>query len=501
MNRKTNVIIPVSIAVVAVVFVLYLQTTKENMPREWGTNFSLIQIIIILLLLAKMNHYFLYKKETKENGQKDFLAKYDEITGFFNRLSFIKFLDDMILIKDEEKFAIYYIDIDHFQKVNNALNHQAGDKVLKEISHRIKTVFNDQHYYAMARMSGDEFCILLPCENKKMLEEIASNLLKKIHKILSIDDYQFQISASIGIAIYPFDGKNAGDLIHHAEMAMCQAKQTRNSYQFFEPFADTKLNNKLYLESELRKAIKNNDFVFYYQPQVNCFTNELMGMEALMRWEHPEHGLITPDKFIPVAEETNLIVDLGKWGIKEAFTQLKKWHEEGHTYLKISINVSLSQLKDESFIQYVKEMHKKTKIPSHCITFEITESMMMDYQSLIPVLKELKELGFNIALDDFGTGYSSLSYIKLLPFDILKIDRSFVKDIAQNRASLTIVETIISLARQLGVDIIAEGIETKEQLELLKRKGCRKIQGYYYSKPIPASKFEHTLANLKRNIS
>lgn len=455
---------------------------------------SIILSIIFFILSTDFNPQLSnHRKNTSEHD------KYDEITGFLNRNAFIEQINNKIEEEGESKLAVIYLDIDHFQKVNNSMNHHAGDQVLQELSCRIDTVLSQNKCYAISRISGDEFGILLPCNDKQKVEMITNALLSDIKKIIEISDFEFQVSASIGIAIYPYDGDNANTLMKNAEIAMFQAKKERNSYKFFKPFTDELLNNKLYLESELRKAIKNKEFVLYYQPQVNSRTNELTGMEALLRWQHPKHGIITPDKFIPIAEETNLIVDIGKWGIKEALTQLKEWHNKGYKQLRISINLSISQLKDEGFLDYIQESIKAIQIQSKFVTFEITESMTMDYQSIIPVLQKLKQLGFIIAIDDFGTGYASLSYIKRLPFDILKIDRSFIKDMEQNHISLSIIEMIISLAKKLGVDIIAEGIETREQLELLKRKGCKKIQGYYYSKPLPANQFDYIVSNI-RNI-
>lgn len=480
------------IGILVMIIILFFVINAIN--HRVASNFSLAMIISLIFILGLL----ILKKYEQQQASK---TNYDEITGLCNRNKFLEEIDRFIKQSSDSKLALLHLDIDHFQKVNNDIDYQAGNQVLKEISNRIKTVLHDRTNYKISRINGDEFALIIEIDNKEELEQFVQALLQQIRNIIEIKTYQFQVSASIGIAIYPFDGESSDTLLRNAEIAMYQAKKKRNSYKFFEPFIDEQLNNKLYLESELRKAIKNNDLQFYYQPQVNCYTNELMGMEALLRWNHPQHGLIPPDKFIPVAEETNLIIELGKWGIQEAFKQLDEWHKKGYKHLKISINLSLLQLKDPEFLQFVKETSKHVQIPTKYITFEITESMTMDYQTIIPVLQQLKQLGFHIAIDDFGTGYSSLSHIKRLPFDILKIDRSFVKDMCQNPVSISIIEMIISLAKKLGVEIIAEGIETREQLEILKNKGCRKIQGYYYSKPIPANQFERTVSNITRNIS
>lgn len=476
---------------------------------------STILVILLIIIIYIYDQYFI----TNENNELlqylllvlfvpfiffaihkifFFPAKKDPITGLMSRHAFLQKVSSSLKKEPNNKFVLIFLDIDDFQKINSSLSHHEGDLVLKELAKRLQKVVNQCDRVSISRISGDEFAVFLQLKNLPLIHQIAEELLKEINQIIELYDYQFQVSASIGIAFYPKDGDQAETLLKNAEISMYQAKKEKNNYKLYVPIIKNELDNFLYLESELRKAISNNEFLFYYQPQVNSKTNEITGMEALLRWQHPKHGLITPDKIIPIAEKTNLIVEIGKWGIKAACSQLKEWHSKGFTDLNVSVNLSLVQLKDKNFIDFVKNTITETNTPAKNITFEITENITMDYQSIIPILQELKSLGCCIAIDDFGTGYSSLSYIKKLPCDIIKIDRSFVKDIVQNKESLSIVVTIIDLSKHLGVDLIAEGIETKEQLELLQQKGCQKIQGYYYSKPIPANLFEQTVSNFAR---
>ncbi|MFC6331893.1 EAL domain-containing protein [Paenibacillus septentrionalis] len=429
------------------------------------------------------------EKRTKEHIQH--LALHDELTDLPNRRQFKQLLANQIERAGNEQFAVMLLDIDRFKMINDSLGHTFGDLFLKEMGQRISKAI--QHNgVTLARLGGDEFTLLT---NYGMTESeivyMAQHIIRAISLPYRINDSEFYVTASIGIALFPMDGVDGNQLLQNADTAMYEVKKNgKNGYQFFSSVLNEQLQEKIEMEADLRKAIDEKQFILHYQPQIRTEDSQMIGVEALVRWKHPTKGMISPGLFIPLAEETGLIYSLGTYVLKEACRQMKEWHEEGGPLIPISVNLSSQQFHQSNLVQVINDILEKTGLAPQYLELEITESMMMDAEISGSILNDLKELGVRISLDDFGTGYSSLSYLKLLPIHKLKIDRSFIQDITSNTNDRAIVATIIAMAQHLHMDVVAEGIETREQLDILTENDCHKIQGYYFSKPLPAEEVE-----------
>jgi EAL domain-containing protein (putative c-di-GMP-specific phosphodiesterase class I) len=320
---------------------------------------------------------------------------------------------------------------------------------------------------------------------------LAEQIIDSLHLPFHLKDSEFYISASIGTALYPSHGKDAVELLKKADSAMYEVKkQGKNGHKFYSPELDIQLMDSIELESDLRKAIEREELVVYYQPQFHAENNRMIGVEALVRWNHPKRGLLSPGLFIPIAEETGMIYEIGTWVLREACQQMKRWHDEGGPLIPVSVNLSSLQFHQTNLVEYIKNILRDTKLEPKYLELEITESMMMDPSVSISILQDLNNIGIRISLDDFGTGYSSLSYLKKFPIHKLKIDRSFIADLSKNSSDKAIVATIISMAHHLNLDVIAEGIETKDQLDILTKNDCMEIQGYYFSKPLAVQDIE-----------
>ena len=423
-------------------------------------------------------------KRSKEKMQK--LAYSDYLTELPNRLAFTEVLDGVMLtLRNEEVIAIMNVDIDNFKTINDTLGHSYGDELLIDVTHRLKQAMDDNDY--LARYSGDEFVVLT--QNLTDIGEYEA----KIKKIQKIFDYPFVLSlkeyfitVSIGIALAPKDGKTTQVLIKNADSAMYAAKANgKNTFVYFNDSINEKLMDKIQIQSELRKAIENNEFLVYYQPQIDLGTEKIVGFEALIRWNHPEKGILSPAEFIAFTEETGLIVPIGYWVLKSACRQLKKWMEDGYGNLVIAVNISLRQFKDQDFANMVRETIHETGIDPGHLELEITESIaLQDLEYSVAVIQKLKDLGVKFSLDNFGTDYSSMNYLKRLPINNLKIDKSVMDTVTDNRSDQSIVQTIISLAQNLDMSVIAEGVEKDEQAQFLKSVKCNKAQGFLYSEPL-----------------
>lgn len=425
-----------------------------------------------------------YKRKAE---QINHLAYHDALTGLPNRHLFQDRLAQSLAHAHlhQELLAILFIDLDRFKIVNDSLGHNIGDELLKNTALRLAGCIREGD--TIARIGGDEFIILLPTVLPRQVDRIAQRILEEMKAPFAIDGHELFISASIGVSLYPNDGLDQDTLIKNADTAMYKAKEMgKNTYQFYTPTMSSQSFEKLGLETQLRKAIERNELILYYQPQMDLATRKVVGIEALVRWQHPDCGLVSPDKFIPLAEETGLIVPLGEWVIRTACQQLKKWHDQGICPLKMSVNISVRQFQQQNIVGLVEDVLKTAQINPASLELEITESILQNIDTIIPQLNKLKELGVRISIDDFGIGYSSLNYIKSFPVDTLKIDRSFVRDIYSDARNATIVMTIIGMAQTLQMDVIAEGVETEEQLHFLKQQQCDGIQGYFISPPIPA---------------
>jgi len=387
--------------------------------------------------------------------------------------------------RNEQLVAVLFIDLDHFKIINDSMGHESGDILLKEAALRLKNCVRASD--TVARLGGDEFTLVLSSiKHVNNAISVAEKILKNFSRSFTIKNKELFITASIGITLYPLDDNNAADLLRDADTAMYHAKENgRNNYQFYNNDMTERVEDRLKLERELREALLRNEFILFYQPQVDSKNGTIVGMEALIRWQHPHQGLIAPDRFISVAEETGLIIPVGKWVLQEACKQTKLLHTSGVPPIRISVNLSARQLEDPGLVQMVDQILKETDLEPALLDLEITESMLMsDMNRVIKTLEKLSTRGITISVDDFGTGHSSLAYLKRFPISTLKIDRSFICDIPGNKNDVSITKAIIKMAYALGLKTVAEGVETKEQFNFLKKYKCNVIQGYYFSKPI-----------------
>jgi len=426
--------------------------------------------------------------ERKKAEEKlNYLAYYDNLTGLPNRSLFTDRLQQAMkeVERKEQLVAVLLIDLDHFKKINDSMGHETGDLLLKEVAQRLKKCVRTSD--TVARLGGDEFALILSSmKHVNNSINIAENILESFSKPFHIKNMDLFITPSIGITLYPLDDNSANDLLRDADTAMYHAKENgKNHFQFYNNDMTVRAEERLKLERELREALAGNEFILFYQPQVDAESGTVVGMEALIRWQHPHKGLIAPDNFISVAEETDLIIPIGKWVLEEACKQAQSLHTFGIPPIHVSVNLSARQLETPDLVQIVTQVLEETGLEPVLLDLEITEGMLMsDMNRVIQTLEELSELGVTISVDDFGTGYSSLAYIKRFPISTLKIDRSFIRDIPENKDDVSITIAIINMAQALGLKTIAEGVETKQQLDFLKQYKCNLIQGYYFSKPI-----------------
>jgi len=439
--------------------------------------------------------------------QISFLAYHDNLTALPNNRLFKDRLQHAITQAERKNniFAILFLDLDRFKLINDTMGHSAGDELLKITSQRLieavrktdsVTLNANGISSSIARFGGDEFTILLDeVENVQAITHIAERVIKSVSQPMMLNRQEVHISTSIGIAIYPDDGLKPEEVLKNADSAMYHAKaQGRNNFQFFADSMNQSSVELLALENNMHKAIKNNEMCLYYQPQLSIMTGQLVGMEALIRWQHPEKGFISPAMFIPVAEETGMIMQIGEWVFREACAQGVKWLNAGYQLQKISVNLSARQLKDESLAVLIETILGETGMPPNKLCIELTETaLILDPEIALARLKKIKELGVALSLDDFGTGYSSLSYLKRFPIDTLKIDQAFIRDVKIDHEDAALVKAIISMAHGLGMEVIAEGVEIQEQLEFLGINGCDTIQGYLFSRPLPANEMEELL--------
>ncbi|MFT5452397.1 MAG: diguanylate cyclase (GGDEF)-like protein, partial [Enterobacterales bacterium] len=435
-----------------------------------------------------------YRKRSEEELRK--LANFDSLTKLPNRSLFMDRLSHAIASakRSSTMFALLFIDLDHFKTINDSLGHSIGDELLRKVAQRLVRCVREAD--TVARLGGDEFVIIL--ENIHDADQVgacAEKIIRRMQKSIDVSGTVLKTSPSIGIGIYPADGEDIETLIKNADIAMYSAKQKgRNNYQFFTAAMTSSAVERLNIENKLIEAIDKDQLELYYQPKVYSVTGELTGFEALIRWIHPEDGMISPASFIPVAEETGLILPMGDWILEQAISQAKKWSEINASCCSIAINLSARQFQQENLSEKVGDLLEKYQLDSKYIELEITEgTLMANMDHAISTLKTLREMGICLSLDDFGTGYSSLSYLKRFPVNKLKVDQSFVRDITTDPGDASIVASIINLAHNLGLNVVAEGCETVEQLKFICSYHCEEVQGYLFSRPLPRAEAEEIL--------
>jgi diguanylate cyclase (GGDEF)-like protein/PAS domain S-box-containing protein len=435
------------------------------------------------------------RKEVQERLR--YLANYDSLTGLPNRALLQDRLEQAMMDarRRQRKVAVMFVDLDRFKMINDTLGHDAGDSLLKMAAERLTRSVRAND--TVARLGGDEFMVVL--KDLPEVEDVplvANKILASFSRSFVIDGHELFVTPSIGISISPDDGTDAKTLLKHADSAMYHAKDSgRNRFEFFAAEMNAKIGKRLALDTALRVALERGEFLLHYQPQVDLRTGHIMGAEALVRWNHPERGLIPPDEFIPLTEETGMIVPLGEWVLRTACRQLKQWHAAGFADCRMAVNLSARQFRDHNIGDMVQRVLTETELEPKFLELEITESLLLksNISGMDLILAELRKQGLSLSMDDFGIGYSSLSYLHRYPFTILKIDRSFVRDISAGSNAAAIVRAVIAMAHNLGMKVVAEGVEMDAQLSFLTEHNCDAMQGFLFSKPVTADAFEQLL--------
>lgn len=455
---------------------MFLYSVIQHVP------FTSISTLLICLGILILNFIF-----ARLTDQVRIMSSVDPLTMLPNRFSFRETLDQLILHNKQPKksIAVFFLDLDQFKYINDTMGHEAGDTLLKGVAKRLQSILPKKA--TLARMGGDEFAIVLT-EDANDAADIAETIKNSLKKSLLLKNKEIFITFGVGISLYPPDGHDAETLMKNADSALYLAKeQGRNNVQFYTPPSTPEKFERITMETMLRHAVDKKEFVVYYQPRVDTTSGQTICLEALVRWNHPEQGLIPPGDFIPLAEETGLIREIGEQVLSMACKQLKEWQNKGYPPMSVSVNLSARQFIQTDLPEMIAKVLKSTKLNARFLEFEITESAAMyDVEYAIVMIKVLKEMGLKIVIDDFGTGYSSLSYLKKFPINGLKIDRSFISGIHHDSDDAAIVTAIILLAKALNLQVTGEGVETAEQFQFLQEKECDEAQGYYFGKPMPS---------------
>lgn len=465
--------------------------------RRDGSEFP-IELTVIEIVRDEERYFGAFIRDISQRKADEtrirYLANYDSLTGLPNRhLLTERVMQAIEQAWDEDgQFALMFLDLDHFKDVNDTLGHRYGDQLLIALTKRLQTLLKPED--TVSRLGGDEFIFLLPRADHAAAKAVVERVLSAVEQPFIIDQYALTITASVGVAIYPDDGLDMESLQRNADVAMYRTKkESRNSYRFFSSHMQVQTARQLQLVNALRQAIAAGQLSLHYQPQVSLRNGQIIGLEALLRWQHPQWGYISPAEFIPLAENSGLIMSIGHWVLEQAIQQIKHWHQAGHAGLSVSVNLSSVQCKDPKLPAQIKGLLERYQVPASALELELTEGVALENpEGAVAMMDALNSLGVRLALDDFGTGYSSLSYLKRFKLDQLKVDQSFVRDISTDDEDKAIVMAIIQLARSLGLKTIAEGVETPEQQAFLQAQGCDAMQGYLYSKPLPvqaASRF------------
>jgi diguanylate cyclase (GGDEF)-like protein len=431
------------------------------------------------------------QKAAEEKLEK--LAFYDPLTQLPNRALFRERLNQEILLskRSQVQSGLFFIDLDHFKHVNDTLGHDYGDELLIQVASRLGSCLRESD--TVCRLGGDEFTVILAGVHKiEDVGHIAKTIIEQLQTVFNVNGSEVFIGGSIGIAICPENGEDFETLTKNADIAMYRAKESgRGTYKFFTKDMDEKNSIRLALEGDLRMAVEKEQLTVYYQPKIDIASGKIHSMEALVRWVHPVKGIISPGDFIPLAEETGLIIPLGEWVLRESCRQLKQWWDGGMPNIRVAVNLSGLQFQAPNLVEKVNAILEETGLPATGLELEITESMAMDgVEKAIEIVQKLRNLGVQISIDDFGTGYSSLSHLKKFPLHAVKIDQSFVRDLTNDSDDAAIVASILSLAKAMNLRVVAEGVENIEQLKYLKDRDCSEVQGFYFSKPVPAQEFK-----------
>ncbi len=495
--------IPVRIsenAPVEAVFELYSDVTdlvgdlnKHQRELAFWVVSSLSLLYLFLLIIVRRADKTIVRQEKERRDQEakiHYQAHYDALTGLHNRTSFGERLEEATKRSDRANrmLALLQFDLDHFKLVNDSLGQTAGDQVLRTGAKRIQEQVRESDM--VFRIGSDQFAVIMePLRNTEDASRLATRVIESMAAPMSVDNQEVMITVSIGISVYPQDDLSPDMLVKDADTALHLAKQEgRNQYRYFSPAMKSQALDRLDFETGLKQALQRDELVLYYQPRVESKTGEVIALEALLRWAHPKRGLVPPNSFIPLLEELGLISPVGEWVVYTACRQVKDWHDAGLANIRVSVNISSGQFRAVSFVDMVRDALDQSGLDARFLELELTESVLIEnIDTAVKIMQELKEIGVSISIDDFGSGYSSLNYLKLLPLDYLKIDRTFVKDLATNDKDVAIIKTIAALAHSLKIKLVAEGVEENSQLEFLRSQDCCEFQGFLFSPPVPSS--------------
>jgi diguanylate cyclase (GGDEF)-like protein len=480
-------------------------STVETSDRAFLTQLILGAFALVVaaaaggMLIVRARQLVLNVEQRKRAEERiRHLAYHDALTDLPNR----SLLEDRLTTalaqahRKSRMLALLYLDLDRFKRVNDTLGHSLGDHILQSVAERLTSIVREAD--TVARVGGDEFTILLPeISQAQDAIDVADRILRELRRPVMVDHRELPATTSMGIAFYPDDAEEADTLLRNADIAMYRAKeQGRDNYQLYTAAMNARIAERFAVENDLRRALDRNEFVVYYQPQVDLSSQQIVGVEALVRWEHPTRGLMLPADFIPVAEESGLIVPLGEWVLRTACAQAKAWQEAGLPPIRLAVNLSGRQFQQRNLSEMVERALNETSLEPRYLQLEITETVVMhDMDFTIATLNNLKAMGIQIAIDDFGCGHSSLNYLKRLPIDDVKIDRSFVHDLATDPSDAAIVGSVVAMTRELNLNVVAEGVETEEQLAFLKERQCDVVQGFLFSRPVPPDAVEKIIAS------